>query len=184
MFFITAHFSNSHSLICDIYNNNCRDKDATISFHHPPLNTLWFCPSAMSCWFVVHYVFTLPVSAVRGFGPERCYGSEPGVIQGPLVILDRTSEFRSRHESSSGRRSVRMFTLCNDPALQPRDIFPPVVTHGKGNIYQSLNIHTASSWSFVLIYCFCKCFKVLCRNNRAGRNEARKEYFFRYDFKK
>ena len=67
-----------------------------------------------------------------------------------LVILDRTSEFRSRHESSSGRRSVRMFTLCNDPALQPRDIFPPVVTHGKGNIYQPLRMHT----SLILIIVF------------------------------
>ena len=34
-----------------------------------------------------------------------------------------------------------MFTLCSDPAPKPRDIFPPVVTHGKENIYHT-HTHT------------------------------------------
>lgn len=141
MFFITTHFSNSHSLICDIYNNNCRDKDATISFHHPPLNTLLFmsqCHVLLICCSLCFHPPCLPFAALA-------MSDVMALSLVSLVILDRTSEFRSRHESSSGRRSVRMFTLCNDPALQPRDIFPPVVTHGKGNIYQPLKIHTASS---------------------------------------
>lgn len=65
-----------------------------------------------------------------------CPWPSPMMIQawcqtGTLGYFDRASKFQSSHESSGGQRSVRMLTLCTDPALQPRDIFLSLATHGK-----------------------------------------------------
>lgn len=88
------------------------------------------------------------LSAVHGFGLSGVVAPRP-VSHRDLWLFWPTSEFQSSHESSGGRRSVRMFTLCSNPALQPRDIFPPVVTHGER---ESLpNTHKQSCDDHVLV---------------------------------
>lgn len=82
------------------------------------------------------------LSAVRGFGPERCCGSEPGVTQGPLVILTgpQSSEAVMNHPAV---REVSGCSLC--AVTQPCNpgIFSRLWLHmGKG-ISTKPHTHTA-----------------------------------------
>lgn len=82
-----------------------------------------------------HAVIASPSLSVLVFGSNVCFYIGPGVTQGPQIIL--TGVFQSRHDSSSGCTSVKMFTLCSDPALRPRDIF---LTYWKENFLLEVEV--------------------------------------------
>lgn len=95
----------------------------------------WFL-GVVSCWCLLHWVFcsclwpcdtpwhAVPLSSVS----HRDLGV---VLTGPQI-----SRVPVNHVC--GRRSVRMFALRGDPALRDGDVSPPVVTHGRGRMYQTL----------------------------------------------
>lgn len=120
------------------------------------------------------------LSAIRGFGLERCCGSEPGVTKGPLVILTgpQSSEADMNHPAVGGKCQDVHFVQWPSPATQgyfpacghkwEKEYLPNPVQHTQPcdhvcvDVQDILNDH--------ILY-----DKFIAGN--PGRNDARKEYF-------